>query len=82
MDAIYNMEQWARLDNHDRTGRYEYPASWYSTANVCMADLKMGPSSAQAMQMFINWARANPRHWDKDQSFGLISALRENYPCP
>lgn len=32
-------------------------------------------------QAFINWARANPSKWSMRGELGLITALRETFPC-
>ncbi|MES2550064.1 MAG: Rap1a/Tai family immunity protein [Pseudomonadota bacterium] len=33
------------------------------------------------IQAFINWARANPSEWGTRGELGMITALRETFPC-
>jgi hypothetical protein len=33
------------------------------------------------VQAFINWARANPAKWGTRGEVGIITALRETFPC-
>ncbi len=39
-------------------------------------------SAAQMKQAFINWAKANPKHWQMAGAYGMIFALTEVWPCP
>ncbi len=36
----------------------------------------------QRVQVFINWARANPKLWNEHGFYGIISATQEAWPCP
>jgi len=38
-------------------------------------------SNAQMAQIFMNWARKNPKHWQLDGSQGVAAATREAFPC-
>jgi hypothetical protein len=40
-----------------------------------------GPSGGAKVQVFINWAEKNPKMWGKDNLIGVITALREAWPC-
>ena len=43
-----------------------------------------GPDSTttgQDVQIFINWAKANPTKWQSPGLSGVILALREAWPC-
>lgn len=39
-------------------------------------------SSEQMKQVFLNWANANPKHWQLHGPYGAMFALSQVFPCP
>jgi hypothetical protein len=48
-------------------------------ARVCLPD---GTSLGQMVQVFMNWAKANPTLWQGDAAGGVVTALGLAWPCP
>lgn len=41
----------------------------------------LGVSRNAAIQAFKNWAEANPQQWNVYASLGVMTAMRETFPC-
>jgi hypothetical protein len=39
-------------------------------------------SNGQAQQVFLNWAKRNPKYWQREAYIGVFLAVRETWPCP
>ena len=38
-------------------------------------------TGGQAVQIFLNWAEKNPKHWQIPSAQGFALALKDAYPC-
>jgi len=45
---------------------------------VCSTD---NVSTGQMWQVFLNWAKANPKHWKIKGDTAVMVALEETWPC-
>lgn len=52
-------------------GRYVVPS----------ADIPDGVSRGAAIQIFVNWAEANPTRWNDPDTVGIIESLQDAFPC-
>ena len=41
-----------------------------------------GVTPGQFRQVFVNWAKAHPQHWQLRSSLGVVVAIKETWPCP
>jgi hypothetical protein len=40
------------------------------------------PTNGALLQVFKNWAHSHPEHWSDNDLTGVLTALREKWPCP
>lgn len=38
-------------------------------------------TNSQMIQIFMNWADKNPKHWQEPDFYGVAQALMDAYPC-
>lgn len=58
----------------DRAGKVALGAFGFCHANENI-------TYPQAVQVFVVWAEKNPKNWQQPSTMGVVSALREAWPC-
>ena len=53
-------------------------SQWLMAMSLCSAS---PPSRGSMQQVFVNWARANPKQWTLDEGVGVAIALKDAWPC-
>jgi hypothetical protein len=61
-------------------------SNYYSRVEVGTAFLRLGMCGKATIgayrQAFINWAEQHPEKWNSHMGIGVMTALRETWPCP
>jgi hypothetical protein len=60
----------------------KYNANLNTLSHVAACPGNPYPTYGADIQAFRNWAQKHPEKWAEQTSVGVISALREAWPCP
>lgn len=55
--------------------------SGINPAGILSADTS-GVTFGAMVQVWVNWARANPMQWGETFAVSMVHALQESFPCP